>query len=318
MANSMRDKMRQKLKDKTKESHGRRDSSGITNSFFDPEKMKNVKTWWASKGEHIIDIIPYIAGSNDPYNEKGDPTYVLDLEVHRNIGPKEEMVVCLAQFGKTCPICMEARRRSREGADYKTDIKPLKPSRRAVYNVIVRDGGQMEKKGVQVFEIAHWFMEKHLSKIAKDPRSNGYIVFSDPDEGRSVSFERTGAGRENTNYDGHRFIDRIDPITDEELDQAYCLDDLIKIHTEDEIKAIMGGSSSTEPSEPSDSDNVHDASAVPAETVTLSKKDKKKLKKFRKLECPGSGTIGQDFEEFDKCSKCKIYDKCEFVAAYSE
>lgn len=250
---SFRDKFRSGLKEKVKESHDRRDSGSNFKDFFDADKMSGVKKWWAGKGTHIVDMIPYLAGPNDPHNKEGEPTYVLDIEVHKNVGPLDEQVVCLEQYGdgRVCPICEEARRRNKKpGVNFKKEIKPLKPTRRSVYNVIVRDGGEQEKKGVQVFDIAHFFMEKHLSKIAKSARGDGYTVFSSPDNGKVVVFERTGTGAENTSYSGWKFDDRVDAdgntyeITDDELKAAYCLDDLIKIMTTEEVAEIFYGKGS--------------------------------------------------------------------------
>jgi hypothetical protein len=309
--NSMRDKMRKKLADKTKESYTRRDSKSNFKTFFNKEKTEGLQFWWAEKGEHIIDIVPYIAGKNDPRNVEGDPTYVLDVEVHMNVGPMSDKVVCLGQYNKPCPICEEATRLNREGADWKTEIKPLRPSRRALYNVIVRDGGEHEKKGVQILEIAHFFMERHLSKIAKDPRGGGFVVFSDPDDGKSISFERTGVGAENTGYDGHRFVDRIDPITDKELDDAKCLDDLLDIKTYDEIYELFHGKDS---GAKGSSEQEAEQESEQEDTTESKKTIKKKIKKYKKIKCPGGGKIGKDIDEHDECDDCEYYNECEYVA----
>ena len=239
---SIRDRMKQKLKDRTKESHNRRDSGGSFKNFFNSDKIGEleVSTWWAGKGDHLIDIIPYFAGKNDPRNEEGEPSYVLDIEAHMRVGALSDVLICPEQFGKPCPICEESRRLDKAGEDWKTVVKPLKPKRRVVYNVIVRDEGKMEEKGVQVLEISHYFMEAHLAKIAKSVRGGGFTVFSDPDEGRSIAFERSG-GSENTAYTGHHFEDRPANITDEELDSAYCLDDLIEIRSYADIYESFHG-----------------------------------------------------------------------------
>ena len=314
---SVREKMRQQLKERTQESHKRRDDSGNIKTFFDTDKMSDVPTWWAGKGDHIIDIIPYIAGSKDPRNSEGDSAYVLDIDVHRYVGPMDEMVVCLEQYGTPCPICEESRRLNREGADWKEVIKPLKPSRRVVYNVVVRDGGEMEKKDVQVLEIAHWFMERHLSKIAKDPRGGGFTIFSDPDEGRSISFARTGVGSENTQYEGHRFLDRDEPISDPELDAAWCLDALIEIKSYQDIHDIFFGTSPTterveEPPEVADVDEDE-----PEEELPEKPKRTPKRKQTAKLECPAGGTIGEDLDELEECDNCPIYKECEEIGNVS-
>lgn len=320
---SMRDKMKQKLGDRTKESHSRRDDSGGIKTYFDSDKIAEIPTWWAGKGDHIIDIIPYFAGANDPRNKEGEPAYVLDIEVHRQVGPMEEMVVCPEQYDRPCPICEESRKLNREGKDWKTVIKPLKPSRRAAYNVIVRDQGEAEKKGVQLLEIAHWFMEKHLAKISKDPRGGGFTVFSDPDDGKSISFERTGVGMENTGYSGHRFVDRPEAISNEELEAANCLDELVEIKTYEEIEAIFYGTKAVDieepPETPDDDGDIPDVPEEPEDTPDAppEKKRKRRERKPEKTEaptCPHGGTIGEDIDELDECEDCAIYNKCADIA----
>lgn len=328
---SMRDKMKNKLKERTKESHKNRDSGGGIKNAFNADKMGEIQTWWAGKGDHIIDIIPYMAGTHDPRNKEGEPAYVLDIEIHQYVGAMEEMVVCLEQFGDPCPICEESRRLNREGADYKKEIKPLKPKRRAIYNIIVRDGGDMEKKGNQVFEIAHFFMEKHLAKIAKDPRGGGFTVFSDPDDGKSISFERTGTGAESTGYDGHRFVDRPEPITDDELESAVCLDDLVNILDYNEIYEIFWGKPADGADEADDEDESDDVDEPDVDDVDdvdepdtdedeaddepEEKPAKRQVKKKRERKgrsktpvCPHGGTIGVDIDELDECDDCDLYD----------
>ena len=56
--------------------------------------------------------------------------------------------------------------------------------------------------------------------------------------GKSISFNRTGIGRENTGYSGYQFIERPTPITDEELDGGYCLDEFLILKDYEEIDAI--------------------------------------------------------------------------------
>ena len=318
--------MHDKLKDRTKESYKTRDSGGGLKNYFDNEKIGDTPTWWAGKGDHIIDIIPYFAGAHDPHNKEGEPAYVLNLEVHRYVGPMDAMIVCPAQYNLPCPICEEGRKLNSEKADYKTVVKPLKPSRRVVYNVIVRDGGDMEKKGVQIFEIAHWFMEKHLAKIAKDPRGGGYTVFSDPDDGRSISFERTGTGSENTGYSGHRFVDRPEIITDDELAEAICLDDIIELKDYEEIYELFHGKNADAKEEEEEEyevdndamvDEAYESEEPEEEAEEKPPKRKKREKKSRKQrapKCPHGHVIGEDVDEYEDCEDCVMYDQCNDIA----
>ena len=328
---SLRNKFKE-LNERTQESYATRDSGGGMKNYFNNEKMEDISTWWAGKGDHIIDVIPYFAGNNDPKNKKGSPAYVLSVDVHRGVGPMEEMIVCPEQFGKPCPVCQERYRLTKENADYAKVLKPLKPSKRSMYNIIVRDGGDMEKKGVQIFEIAHWFMEKHLSKIAKDPRGDGFVIFSDPDDGRSISFERTGTGPKNTDYTGHRFVDRPDVISNEELEEAYCLDDLIEVKDYDEIFEIFFGEKNKEQDEdtpepdpedelePEDEGEEDEGEEEPEPTPPKKSKNRKKRGKSRTPKCPYGHEIGEDIDEYDECDDandgegCEMYDKCNDIA----
>lgn len=327
---SMRSKMRGKLKKKTEASHKNRDQGGGLANYFDKEKMEKVNTWWANKGDHIIDVIPYLAGTHDPNNKPDEPVYVLDLKVHRGVGAMEEIMVCPEQYGDPCPICEEMRKRSHQDLDFKTEIKPLKPGRRVMYNIVVRDGGDMEKKGVQVFEIAHWFMEKHLAKIAKDPRGGGFTIFSDPDDGKSISFERSGVGATSTNYEGHRFLDRTEVITDEELEGAFCLDDLIELKSYDEIyKAFHGEAPESDDDDTADDtadddvdnddvdddvDDVDDDDAVEEKPAEKPKRGGKKRRAKKGPSCPHGHTIGDDIDEYEECDDCEMWDACDELA----
>ena len=72
------------------------------------ENLPDEKFWKCKEGDHLVDIIPYFAGGNDPDPEVGEgtDTYKLEVFAHGGIGPNEDMVVCLAKtFNKKCPIC---------------------------------------------------------------------------------------------------------------------------------------------------------------------------------------------------------------------
>ena len=123
-------------------------------------------TFWAPKlGQHIIDIIPFKMGSNSPLDDIGQPLtpegeddYVLDYWVHRNIGPGEDQtIVCLAKtYREKCPICEHAQELIRKGDQDTADL--LKPKRRTIYNVYVWDSAEEQNKGVQIWEVAYFYM----------------------------------------------------------------------------------------------------------------------------------------------------------------
>src|SRR3972149_10820636 len=192
---SSRNKYREALAKRSEESYNSREDSGKFHSIFKEEL--GVSTWTPTKGEHEIDIIPYEVGENDPRViigklGKGDISYVLPIWVHQGIGVTRDNYICLTQnYRKPCPVC-EYVETLRDLPDSDEElIKGLYAKRRVLYNVVVRDSVKEEEKKVQVMEIAHWFMERHLVGIAKKPREGGFIPFSDPDAGKIIFFERS-------------------------------------------------------------------------------------------------------------------------------
>ena len=227
--------LRESLLRRTEQSHNSRDSYGGFKSIF--KEGLDVTFWDCREGTHLIDILPYQAGENDPYNKPGDYTYVLDVWVHYGVGPNDDSYICLAKtYGKPCPICEHKRELQKQGDVDEDEIKALNPKRRVIYAIICYDSEKEEDKGVQIWEVAHFFMERHLSELAKNPRTGGFILFADPtSEGKSIQFTKRGRGAGNVEFIGHKFVDRDYDIPDEILDQVPCLDELIHIPTYEEV-----------------------------------------------------------------------------------
>lgn len=217
-------------------------SSGGGLGFFKGD-LQDVNYWNCEEGDHDIDVIPYIAGPNDPHKEEGEWTYVLEVFEHRDVGGEEgKSMICLFKtFGLPCPICEHRQQLVKEEADEEV-IKALRTSKypRSIYNVVVYDTEKEEDKGVQVFHTSHWLMERHLVKLSESNRRDidmghpAFKFFADPDEGYSVRFTRTGKNQ-NTQFLAHQLVERNYVISDEILEQAYQLDQLIHIPTYEEV-----------------------------------------------------------------------------------
>lgn len=205
----------------------------------------DIPLWRPKDGYHIIDIIPYLAGKNDPQTEKGDPTYTLETHVHTNIGPDNLTMLCPARmYGDKCPIC-EHRDKLRERGAKEDEWKPLFPKVRHLYNVVCYDKGE-EKKGVQVWDVPWFYSEKHLQALAERPARGGKrreINFPDEEEGKSITFNIEPAKSKNDfpSYVGWAFEDRDYSIDDDLLDAAFTLDEIIKIPKYDEISEAYWG-----------------------------------------------------------------------------
>lgn len=233
------DKLQARVKAGQDRSQGRgsnilREDSGVT-------------LWRPKDGSHIVDVIPYMAGKNDPLVKKGDPTYTFEYWAHTRVGPNEAMLLCPAEmYNKPCPICEDRQRLREKGVD--DDVwKKLFPKRRNLYNIICYDKGE-EKKGVQIWDISYHYFEKFVLAISKKPSRRGgeekLINFADPVDGRSISFTVEPAkGKDDyPKYLGHSFDERDYEIEDGLLDDASILDEQICIAEYGEIKkAYWGG-----------------------------------------------------------------------------
>jgi hypothetical protein len=237
------------LSRRTAESSARKEDSGKYGDIFRP--VPNLSLWKPGEGRHTFDIIPYRAGEHDPRYPAGKTTYFLDIWVHYNVGATEDSHVCPARTYKDklnpnhldirCPICEDQNVLRRSDDPDEALIKSLNPRRRALYNVIVGDSNADIEKGVQVYDVAHWSMERHLVELAERGRGttgasiNNWIPFASPKNGKAIVFTKKGKGM-NTEFIGHRFEDRVNYVIDKAaLDAVYTLDEIIKIPTYDEL-----------------------------------------------------------------------------------
>lgn len=332
-----RDRFKKNLQQKTEQSYKTRDDNASTiKDYFDKDKLSATgrKLFRMPKGDKtiVMDVIPYFAGTHDPKNAANDPVYCLDINVHTNIGPGNERIICLAQYNKACPICEELDRRRAAEEDYESRIKPLRPSRRTVYNIVIRDNkGEEEKKGVQIMEIAHFFLEKKFAGISKNPVTGGVTVFSDPDEGKSLCFSKRNPTKDTVEYSAHQFLDRQYPVSDAELNEAVVLDEVVKILTYKEIEEILfavgddagqeeGGQQQGGQQEPPPMNTTRmrrtEEAAPEAQTQAATQPTQQEaVSSESALSCPvPGGTIGSSIDEFNECMQCELYDDCAAIA----
>jgi len=283
-------------------------NEGFFKDILDPGATSGIEKMKMSERDYLLDFIPYFAGTKDP-NLKvkpGTPTYLVDIWVHRGVGPNDDEYICLAKnYNKRCPIC-EYREELPKNDENAETIKELRPKRRVLYWVWDRDN---ESKGIQLLVIAHWFMEAKIQAIAKKPRGGGYVTFTNPkagpDGGRSVSFnlEFKGTNRE---YTGFQFVERDEPIPKHILDKARSMpiDELLYIPSYEEVhNAFFGFGSKVEPTQKDDKVAgdyywQEQGTTPPFNTEELS--------------CPFEGSVfGQDFGVWGECETCTIKVQCE-------
>lgn len=220
---------------RTAEAHQRMNEYGKYGRFYTAPEGGQLKIWKCREGEHLIDIIPFIAGSNHLQVDSGKPTYVVDVWIHQKVGINENDYLCLTRnYREPCPICEFLAKKRMEALTDKEEkvLKTKDPKRRCLYNIVCYDSARERDKGVQLWEIAHFLFEKKVLAIAREPQGGGFIPFSSPDNGKAIYFEREGSGLENTQYLGYKFVDRqrirdYITISNELLESAYILDELV-------------------------------------------------------------------------------------------
>lgn len=323
MAKSRVELREEQLQRKLEESRARREDKGKYGHYLKfPPDTERFNPFKEKDGIHIIDMLTYQAGPNDPYNDEGDYTYVLDVFVHTNVGVNEDSYVCPARnYKKPCPICEEQAAIMAED-DYDEEMaKELEPRRKVAYNVYLDMPPECEK-GVQIFDTAHWYMERHITSpsFTQDARTKEVQSFTLPTkDGKSIQFEKKGKGLDA--FFGHKLISRDYGVEDLE-DKVYCLDKLLYLAPYEEIyeayfgEKFEGGKMPQPRSEKKDEPASHSRSAGRGgRSGGRSRSEKpepvKEVDDVPSDSCPYGGEFGKDLDTpLPECDSCDVYDNC--------
>ena len=321
------------LEKRHKESAERKDESGMSSSnIFNMETLKEfmpngVNIWRPVEGTHEIDIIPFFAGSQHPRDREGIPSYCVDVWVYQRVGAlKLQFVSPSKTWKQTDPVIEYIHRENLS----KEEFKAKAAKRRVIYEIWCHDNKEEEDKGIQVWDVAHFFMEKHLDVISKSPDDGGYIQFSHHNTGCRVLFDitsegkwtdETGTERDSVSYIGHRFRNRPKDtkIPDVILDMNFPLDEAIhmkpsyaeiyeafygKKYIEDGTtvqadppsRLVRKLSKETPPEEEPPDDETPDDETPDDNT------------------CPDGGIWGGECDKRDACGSCEVWDACSDAA----
>lgn len=227
--------MKQDLVKTTQERIERGDDTPEYGSYFIKEKIpEGVGFWKPGVGEHLIDVIPWQSAGIDPKYRKDQWVDIVDVWVHMNVGSLFEQFVCQVRAWKEIdPMCeyLRAKRLPTE------EWKQIAPKRRCAFLVWVHDTPEEEEKGIQIWEVSHYFSYRNIDKIAKNPRGGAPVPYSHVIDGKSIAFEiqKSGSftdsqGKEHDSLDfvGYRFVDRETEIPDEFGDKIFPLDACVR------------------------------------------------------------------------------------------
>ena len=307
----MAKKKKSALRDRQKANYQNKDTAGFGGKrILDVSSLDDVE-WYkpkAGKKKNVIDIIPYLVTSkNHPTLDKDDEDYLLDVWVHKRIGPGEDNFVCLKRtFKQPCPICEEADALKDSGADEEV-YKALWPKHRCFYNVI---DVKNPDEGIQIFEESFYLFEKEVLDESSTDEDGEYVDFVTLEDGHSVQFrakEETFGKATYFKFKNFSFIDR-DEIEESILEETYPLDEMLNIPTYEEVKNLYFGIDDEE-----DGDEDNDKVNEKPEPERKKKTDKKEKsdKKKSKTKCPHGYDFGEDCEDYGECSDdCEVWEEC--------
>jgi len=305
------------LSERVKESYESRDKSGKFKTFIKEDEV-TIPIWKCGQSEHIIDVLPYVIGDNSPSPKvkKGDYGYVLIVWTHDRIGVNEESIICPNRnYSDKCPICEEQKRLKDEGYEWDSpEIKALEPKKKTLYNIICYDNDEEVAKGVQLWVTSHWNFERIVTELAKaTPRSGGsYVAFADPDEGKSIAFKREGKKATDTKYLGHKFVDRDYVISQEDLESAQCLENLLDIREYEDIQETFLCTRVEKIGEHKEDKKQADETTQRGGVSRLRRREttQDKAPEPGVDECPAGGVFGDDNDKLDQCNGCPNWDNC--------
>ena len=287
-------------------------------------------------GRNSINIIPYkVTSSNHPLVKDktlaiGDLDYLMDLFIHRGVGPSEMDAVCPKKnYSKPCPICEEAEKFREKGM--KKEFDDLKASRRCYYNIINTTD---EEKGIQIFSVSHYLFEHELIEEARNANDGGEMVdFADIENGMTVEFRGTDAsfgGREFLKFKSFAFKDRSEALDEDLIDSAISFDSLMTVLTYDQLNRLLFDGNTDEETEeapkktakkkPDEDDDEEEQPVRKAKQNPSSEEAEEAPKKTSQkkpdndntpgAECPHGYKFGKDCDEYDECVRCKSYSRC--------
>lgn len=326
-------------------SYNTKDTGGSLGSPFDWKRAETeVKFYKAKEGKNKINIIPYeIKSKNHPLVKSGDAEigdldYVMDLWIHRSVGPSDTDMICLKKnYGKPCHTCEEAAKYQDKGK--KKEYDALKASRRVWYNV---ENVRKDTRELMVFGVSHFLFEKELIEEARAfSEADEILDFADIEEGNIVEFRGSMTslnGNDYLKFKSFNFREREDELDEDVIHSAISFDDIMILRTYDEMSAILYGDEDEDESKEEEDDEEDEKPKKKSSDKKKkhSKKDEEEIetidedeeeeeeeeeekpkkkkssdkKKKSSDKCPHKHTFGEDCDEYDDCDECSKWDEC--------
>lgn len=294
-------------------SYDSRDAGGANTDAMDWSQIKNGVTFYKIReGINKLIIVPYIIKTgNHPLvcsgdMEIGSMDYVMDLYIHRRVGPTEKDAICLKDnYGKACPLCDKAKEYRQKGDE--KSYRALKSSRRGYYNVL---NARKMRDGLMVFNgVSHFLFEKEMIEEARGGTEDGEIVdFASIKDGEIVKFRAAVASIEGTEYYKFKsfdFLDREEDLWDGIEEETVSFDEIMILRDAKELEKLLYDEDESGKDE-GNKEKEEESGRHRHKKKDSEKSDTDKEKKT----CPEGYTFGKDFDEDTDCDDCKIRKEC--------
>ncbi len=337
----MRDKLKkQKGQLGDREREGTNRTPHLYGSIFLKDLLKkyNIPIWFPKGSEegteHLIDVLPFLAGPNHPDVEEGNTAKDVGLYVHKNVGPTKEQFICSrAVFNKPPDMIDQFLSQKFEGTDW-DKVKQLKATQQNVYFIWVRDGDVEEKKGVQAMMLPFaWFAEP-LAIACKNKKGGGIREYADLDDGYHIYFnvfknkggmKLSNVALEERDADKRSIPEWVTDKIDNNGDFLH-LEDFIELNPDyAKIEAAfrsMQGLPGKMPWDVTDPDDPINDKDDQKKDEDGQKKDEDDIPDdhFGKKECPQGFNFGtEDIKTYaDDCNNCKLWDDCNDALSLSD
>jgi len=225
----------------------RQKTAGASYGYLNLPKGVNVYSPDPGSKHVLLDFLPYIV-TDEHHPDRNEELeialpnslwYKRPFKIHRNIGVDNDAVICLASFGKKCPICEYRAKRIREGAD-KEETDALKQSMRVLYVVVPLNSKKHEAEP-HIFDMSWWLFQDLLNDELEE--NEDYEVFPDLEEGLTlkIRFDSKTIGKSQAFAEASRidFEERDEQYTDEILEDVPSLDEVFQVLSYKELWAKL-------------------------------------------------------------------------------
>lgn len=245
----------------------------------------------------LLDFLQYTVTTSkhpdiDLGAEKGECWFRFPYKVHKNVGSKNESIICLEVFGKKCPICEERTRLYQENAK-KEDTTPLWPKERSIY-IVVPLNTEGVKKVPHIWDVSDNLFTKELKEELEE--NEEYEDYANLDDGRTLKLRF----KSRTVGDSKFPFAECKKIEFEKRKKQYGDEILEKVPNLDKVLIELSYKELHDKFQ-----EIDEGEDEPLDDVKKSKRNTGKKDK-----CPSGMKFGIDTDTKKKCKKCDIRKAC--------